>query len=776
MSVAQSIQGLASGLDTASIIDALVEYERKPAVLMETQQAELTKEISSFKALAAKVLALQSSMAGLTAAGALNQASLDVSLEDLITATADGTVSAGTYVLNILSLAKNHQIASQGFADPTQTVFGTGTITLAMGDHSATTIQIGAGENSLVGIKKAINDANIGITASIVNDGSSSRPYRLVLTGGETGQKNTISVTSSLSGGLDVDFATASFDDPETVRFSAQTTAAVGLGATAAYTGTTNKSFTFTVGGNGAQTVGQGNITLNWTDGTNSGTLIVSQADTEISGPEGLKLSFTDGALVGGDSFRVNTFAPLVQQATDASISIGSTDQGASPIVVRSATNDISEAIPGVKLTLKGLTTTTTGPVTVKTGFDSSAVRTKIEAFIKAYNDVISFIDEQSKYDTETKETGILIGDSTVMTIQSRLRRVISEPVAGLDKTLNALSAIGIRTDSSGHLMLKDSTKLTAALAGDFESVVKLFTDSGDSSREGISFVGTSAKVKGGSTFGVNITQVATHGYLQGQKITDPTVSGLTLTASDNKLKLRVDGIVSDEIALSARTYASGEDLATELQTRINADKKIGNRGIHVEWVDLGDEGYLKLSASSYGSTSKVEVIASVANGAIEPLGLSAAMVHAGDDVAGTINGEKAIGQGQFLTGAEKNLTTSGVKLLITLTASQLADGDEGDITVTRGVATLLKSTLESITQTENGVISRKTAALDKQVAAIKEQIAAIDARLVQRRQTLEMEFQAMETALSQMQTQSSFLESQLSQASSNLSSILGKK
>jgi flagellar hook-associated protein 2 len=770
----QSIQGLISGLNTTEIIDALISAARQPAVLMETRQAEITKEVSSYKALSAKILALQTAIGGLSGTSALNQASISISNEDLLTATADGSVGSGTYNLNILSLAKNHQIASQGFSDAAQTVFGTGSITLALGSRSATTIQIAEGENSLVGIKNAINDAKLGITASIINDGSASNPYRLVLTGGETGQSNKISVTSTLAGGQDFNFATASFDNPETIDFSDQATSQVGLGATASYTGSTNKTFTFTVGGNGVQTIGQGNISLTWSDGTNQGTIVVSQADAEISGPEGLKLTFTDGALVGGDTFQVSTFAPLLQQAMDARVSIGSTDGNGSPIVIRSATNEIKEAIAGVTLNLKGVTTATTGPVTIDTGVDTSAVRSKIDTFIKAYNDTMSYIEDQSKYNTETKESGVLMGDTTLMTIQSRIRRLVGQPVAGLDQSLNALSAIGIRTDSTGQLALKDSTKLTQALADDYAAVVKLFTDAGSSTQEGISFVSGGSKITGGETFAVDITQAATNGYLQGQRITDPVSVPLTLTTANNKLKLRVDGIVSDELVLSPRAYTSGADLANELQTRINADAKIGNRGVSVEWVDLGGTGYLKLSSSTYGSTSKVELITSIANNALSPLGLAIAVSYAGENVAGTINGEKATGQGQYLTGKDGNSTTSGLKLLVTLTSNQLVEGSDGDVTVTRGVASLFKDMLQGFTDSEEGVIALKTTGLERQIADIKQQVTDFDARLAMRRESLETQFQNMETLLSQLQSQSSFLETQLNQISANTSSILG--
>jgi len=775
MSPLQSIDGLASGLNTTEIIDSIMQYERRPAVLMEREQEQRTKEITTFNALTAKLIKLQTSIDALNSERSFNQASLKISNEDLLSATAEGRVESGSYSLNILALAANHQIASHGFNDPTQAVMGTGNITLALGEDSATTLTIDAENNSLSGIKDAINEADIGITASIINDGSSSKPYRLVLTGNETGRANRISFESSLSNGLDLDFDSVAFDDPETVEFSAEATSQVSLGASAAFTGSTNKTYEFTVAGNGAQTVGAGNITIDWTDGENSGSIVVSQADTEVVGPDGLKLTFGGGDLVGGDTFQVSTFAPTLQKASDAQISFGNNTGGASPLIVNSETNEIEDLIPGVTINLKGLTSEATGPVTIETGLDTGAVKKKIQSFVEAFNEVKSFLDDQNSFNPDTEEGGVLLGDLTLMTIQSRLSRLISEPVRGLESNLNTLASIGIRTGLSGRLSIRDSGRLSEALEQNLDDVLRLFCDGGTSDHDGISFVSTSTEVEGGSEFEVDVTQAATHGYLQGSVLTDPAQSNITINENNNNVKLRIDGIVSDNIVLSSRTYTSGADLAGELQTRINADDKIGQLGVSVEWVDLGNEGYLKLTSNTYGSSSKVETISSVTNSAHAALGLiGGGVVHYGRDVAATINGEKATGKGQILTGDEGNQNTAGLKLRITLTQSQVEAGAEGSISVTRGFASAMEEALDLITKSEEGVIARKTRALQSQVDNIKEQVEDFDERLALRRERLVKQWAELEMLMSELQSEESFLSSQLSQLSSNWNQILG--
>ncbi|MCK5127168.1 MAG: flagellar filament capping protein FliD [candidate division Zixibacteria bacterium] len=769
-----TIDGLASNLNTSEIIDAMIAAARRPAVLMESDKERKTIEISNFAALTARLIALQTSMNTLNNKKSFSEATVTVSNRDILSATAESAIGVGSYSLNVDSLAQNHQIASQGFDDPTQTDFGTGTISLSLGDDSPTIINIESGQNSLMGIKDAINNAKTGVTASIINDGTDSKSYRLLLTGNKTGADNTIVYTSNLSGGNIPDFVNSSFDDPEIKSFSSEATSAITLGATSAFTGSTNKVYTFTVAGSGTQTVGSGNITIDWTDGTDSGSIVVSQADTEIIGPDGLKLSFADGDLVAGDTFKVSSFAPLLQEAQDAQVSIGSSSGGASPIVISSANNTFEDVIPGMTLDVKAVTTSETGPVTISTGLNSDGVIKKLETFINAYNEVQGYIDDQNKYHEDTKAAGVLMGDLTLQTIQSRLSGLVSTPIAGLDKTLNALSALGIRIDPDGKLKLSSPSKVTEAMQDDYEAVMNLFVDSGTSSATGISFLSGADNITGGDTFEVDITQAATQGYYQGSLMNNPASEAVILTSTNSNLQLRIDGRVSDVIALTERTYNSTDDLINELQTRINNDDKIGNMGVTVEWVDVGnDQGYIRMNSASYGDSSKVELFTTVANSAFADLNLADGSLHIGKDVEGTINGEAATGQGQVLT-ADEDTASDGLKLKITLVEADIVSGDEGTISITKGFASVLRDKLDNITKSGEGIIDRKTSILELQIEDIDEQIKILDERLAIRREALLLQFIQMEQALSNFNSQSDFLTIQLDALSQNTKKMTG--
>jgi flagellar hook-associated protein 2 len=157
-----------------------------------------------------------------------------------------------------------------------------------------------------------------------------------------------------------------------------------------------------------------------------------------------------------------------------------------------------------------------------------------------------------------------------------------------------------------------------------------------------------------------------------------------------------------------------------------------------------------------------------VENSAHAVLGLADGTSTEGTDVAGTINGEAAEGRGRYLTGAEDNETTAGVKLHITLGPSQVNSGAEGSITLSRGIASQTYAYLNDLTAPSDGVFDTKIRGLKTQIDDLKEQITDLDERLAMRRETLMQQFWDMENALSEMNSQMNYLSSISSQLGKN--------
>ncbi|MDP9385085.1 MAG: flagellar filament capping protein FliD [Actinomycetota bacterium] len=174
---------------------------------------------------------------------------------------------------------------------------------------------------------------------------------------------------------------------------------------------------------------------------------------------------------------------PSYKEGTNARYSL---DGGKT--VLESSTNVVENAIPGVKLTLKGLTTT---DVTINVGVpsvDKEAVKAKVKAFVEAYNAMVnatrSKISEKRVQDPATNADalkGQLFGDSPLNRMLDTMRRGMSDIVAGNPAEFDALADLGISTGAigagmnaiSGTLVIDDA-KLATALDTDPLAVRKL--------------------------------------------------------------------------------------------------------------------------------------------------------------------------------------------------------------------------------------------------------------------------------------------------------------
>lgn len=773
----QTIEGLMSNLNTTSIVDSIMKLEHRPVDLLTERQAEATNQLTTYNSISALMVALGASTSMLNRSSAFSAASLSVSDDTMISAQSTGRVTVGTYSLSVTALAANHQIASQGYADPSSAV-GTGSLQLAVGHASPATITLSGSNNTLSDLKNAINAAGVGVTASIINDGTSANPYRLLLSANATGAENLISYTSNLTGGATPNFSTATFDQVENVGVVSGTSVKT-LGGTAAYTGSQNKSYTFTVAGTGTQTIGSGPITVNWSDGTNSGSISVTTAGEEVAltgtGSDGLKIAFGAGTLVAGDQFRVQTLSPLLQKAADAQVSLGSTAGGGSPIVISSASNQIDNLIGGVSLKLKGITT---APVVITANVDSDTIKANIKGMLDNYNQVMQAIDKQFSYNPDTQQAGALLGDEFLLSLQSGLRNSLTGAIDGLPKSLNMLRAIGITTGSDGLLTISNSSTLASALAANPDGVRDMFLDSGVSTNALISFISAGAKsVETNTGYAIKITEVATRMTRDGALMTDPGVLPLTLGSSNNTFRMTVDGFKSNDIALAAKTYASGAELASEIQQKLKADSIIGGRGVAVEWVtDSAETGHLRFTSGSYGSTATVTIDVPSSNSAVNDLGFgNGGTSIAGHNVAGTINGFAASGAGRTLTAGTNAGNAAGLSVEVRMTASDMLANPDAMITYHRGFAARLGRTVDSMTRSNDGQVARRTKGIQSQIDDLKAQIKDKEDYLAIRREKLYERFVALEQALSQFQAQGSFLSQQLAQLSANTSQITSR-
>lgn len=125
------------------------------------------------------------------------------------------------------------------------------------------------------------------------------------------------------------------------------------------------------------------------------------------------------------------------QPAVDAEISVNGID-------IASSTNTIKDAIPGVTLSLSN-----TGSSTVTIAQDIDAITSKVEAFVKAYNDIINTIKENTQKSTKNSDGSLsltLQGDSTMRSLRNQLADMMNA-VVGDTKGFKLLSDIGLEVD-----------------------------------------------------------------------------------------------------------------------------------------------------------------------------------------------------------------------------------------------------------------------------------------------------------------------------------------
>jgi len=188
------VTGIGSGIDIDGIVKGMVAAERAPK---ESQLVNLEKktttQITAIGALKSAISEFQTALGGLNKPELFQARSATSSKSDLVSVIASTKAGAGSYHVEVKSLAGSSKVALQPFnaADASAT-FGGGTLTFKVGGKSLT-VTVDEANNTLAGIRDAINAGgkDAGLTATIVTDDAGAR---LVLSGATTGAGEDITV------------------------------------------------------------------------------------------------------------------------------------------------------------------------------------------------------------------------------------------------------------------------------------------------------------------------------------------------------------------------------------------------------------------------------------------------------------------------------------------------------------------------------------------------------------------------------------------------------
>lgn len=205
-----SSPGVGSGLDINGLVTKLMDVERTPLNNLDKKEATYQAKISAYGTLKGALSSFQSAVRSLSSSAKFNTVKATPADTSIISANTTSVAKPATYQLEVSSLAQAQKLSMADqdvVADPTA-AFGTGTLTIDFGTYTAGTpgsfevnadktakaITINNNQSSLNGIRDAINDADAGVTASIINDGSG---YRLVIASNESGTKNSLRIQVS---------------------------------------------------------------------------------------------------------------------------------------------------------------------------------------------------------------------------------------------------------------------------------------------------------------------------------------------------------------------------------------------------------------------------------------------------------------------------------------------------------------------------------------------------------------------------------------------------
>ena len=513
------------------------------------------------------------------------------------------------------------------------------------------TVVIDASNNSLQGIRDAINKANVGVTATIVSDGSAT-PNHLVLTSTKTGAASSMKISAAGTGGgpVDADVAALLSHDPAGTQGLTQTAAA---------------------------------------------------------------------------------------QSTQLNVN---------GIAITSETSNVPDAIEGITLTIG-----TVGKANLVVSQDTASVKTGVAAFVKAYNDLNKSIKDVTSYDAETKKGGALLGDSTVQTLQTQLRKQLTQGITGLTGDFKSLSQVGITFQKDGTLAL-DNSKLDKAIKTNFKDVAGVFAAVGKASDSLVQFQSSTAATKPGD-YAVNITTLASQGTITADAALPPTTTIAANTSWTVTLN-ETDPVTANRTAtfsLAAGTYTPAQ-LATLFQSAINGAGSFAGNELAVN-AKVDDNGKLQITSTKYGAISNIKLSSNTGTTFADIFG--AAAPTAGVDVAGTIGGQAAGGSGQILTG--KGSDADGLKIEITGGAL----GARGTVGFSQGYAYQLTNLTNGFLGAK-GLIAGRTDGISASIKNITKQKEDFGLRLGDIEKRYRAQYTALDVSISKMSQTSSYLTQQL--------------
>ena len=214
-----AVFGINSNLDTQDIINKMVSLEARSMDLVEAKKQIEQQKLASFQELKNRLQTFKSVVTTLNTESRfiVNKSVFsNNSFSDsnkVVDITTTSSASSGTYSLIVNNLATESKLITSGYAETTTSI-ASGTVTIVIGSSASSTVTIDSTNNTLDGLRLAINNLGLDIKASFLNDGDATNPYRLLISGTQTGSSGTVTMSTNITSGS----VTMGFDTTQTAQ------------------------------------------------------------------------------------------------------------------------------------------------------------------------------------------------------------------------------------------------------------------------------------------------------------------------------------------------------------------------------------------------------------------------------------------------------------------------------------------------------------------------------------------------------------------------------
>lgn len=500
--------GAGSGIDIFKMSRDLTDVEKLPKQEKINESiVETEAQVSAYALVSYQLAVLKQSFEGLNDANEMaTNTSSSTNSTAVSFASLDGTAQVGSYDVTVSALANGQQSMSSEYSSKTQQLnSGTGfNVVLAVGPSGGTQTNttIAVATDTPQGIVDAINAGDYNVTATLVDTGTASTNYRIILAG-QSGVNKAFSITTQSSAdanvaGPDLGFSYSGASAVYTMPFS-------NSDATGA---TSDQNLTFTFG-SATATVDLYNeasgVNDNRYSGLSDATLLAAinaQLDAQNIGftatvssnnsgftftqdtPAAVSSAPTatlDGSAVTVTQGTAGAASNTMQAASDAKISFNG-------LSITRSTNTINDLVPGAVLAINQVTetSTTSNPVRLSVASDTSTLKLKVQTLVSDYNDFNGLMSElgSSSTDENNEMMGALRRDTaTVRYVQNALRTAILADADNADASGDPLFSsstkgfrdIGISMDKSGNLTF-DEDEYDKAIVSSYDNVVTMLT------------------------------------------------------------------------------------------------------------------------------------------------------------------------------------------------------------------------------------------------------------------------------------------------------------